>query len=327
MNKHSSSQQVFAKEHLIHSTGLLLVNKNEGPTSHQIVDMARKALNIRKIGHCGTLDPFASGLLILLIGEATRLQQYFFQMNKTYEAVFNFGETTDTLDPTGTSEHVNKQFALPELETIEKLIDRHFLGVIEQVPPKYSAIKVNGKRAYKLSREKKDFELKAREVTVHKFDIEKISPRTIKVYIECSSGTYVRALARDLGKALGTHGMLQSLVRTQIERFSIKNALTPDQLTPANKTLHQAILSVHNYIEPSHHIELDEKSFNMLKGGKLPALLKWKKSNSRNNLSMLSPDERQTLSASYQLLFFNNLLVGIWERERNTLIYNVAKYL
>ncbi len=309
-------------------TGLLLINKHAGPTSHEIVDLARRALQFRKIGHCGTLDPFASGLLILLIGEATRLQHYFLSMNKTYRAGFSFGTTTDTLDPTGIVTATDPTFTLPPLAEVETIIADQFSGTIEQLPPRYSAVKVDGKRAYKLARQQQPFTLKPKTVTIHDFTVTQTSPTALTAQITCGSGTYVRALVRDLAKALGTHGTLAWLQRTQIEPFHIHQALPAVSALSATATppLHTQLQPVHQYIQNTQNIDLDERGVSMLKQGSLIPLLK----RGRQRPPPASPPKLAAvppaLNADYLLFFYHHSLVGIWEQKRNALIYNTAKH-
>ncbi len=218
--------------------GILLVDKPGGITSHDVVARARKALNTRKIGHAGTLDPMATGLLILGVGDATRLLTYIVGLDKTYEATIRLGVSTDSDDADGVATARADAGALAAVspERIAAGI-AELTGELSQVPSTVSAIKVDGKRAYDLARAGEEVELKARQVTVSRFDVlasregRKSETDTgpfldLDVVVDCSSGTYIRALARDLGAALGVGGHLTALRRTHIGSFAVADAVT-----------------------------------------------------------------------------------------------------
>lgn len=211
--------------------GVLLVDKPSGITSHDVVARARRALNTRKIGHAGTLDPMATGLLILGVGAATRLLTFIVGLDKTYEATIRLGVATDSDDADGaeTSRADAAAVAAVSGEAIERVV-ASLRGPISQVPSTVSAIKVGGRRAYDLARAGEQVELKARQVTVSRFDVVDSRPGDgvldLDVVVDCSSGTYIRALARDLGSALGVGGHLTALRRTRIGPFSVDAAVT-----------------------------------------------------------------------------------------------------
>ncbi len=198
--------------------GFLLIDKECGLTSFDVVSKIKRKLSLKKVGHTGTLDPFASGLLILCTNRATKLAQIFLELPKTYEATFVFGEEKDTHDRCGTTTaNSNKT---PTLLEIEQAIT-NFKGEILQIPPKFSALKINGKRAYKLAREGKDFELKPKKKFIYSYHIIRYENNHLKVKIQCSSGTYIRSLARDLGRAVDSYAFVDELKRTHIGDFSI----------------------------------------------------------------------------------------------------------
>ncbi len=204
--------------------GLLSVDKPEGPTSHDMVALARRILDIRRIGHTGTLDPFASGLLILCVGWATRLAEYLIALPKRYVAVIRLGEQTDTDDRTGTLIARNESWRdIGESELVDALSKQ--VGVIEQRPPDYSARKVEGTRAYTLARQGAYVPLEARTVRVDRLDLRALTPPDVTVEVDCSGGTYVRALARDLGRQLGCGAHLRRLRRTRIGDFGVERAM------------------------------------------------------------------------------------------------------
>jgi len=204
--------------------GLLPVFKTAGPTSHDVVDMARLALGERRIGHTGTLDPMAEGLLLLCVGNATRLQRFLMDWEKAYRGVVRLGHATTTYDLEG--EAMDPRGPVPvvgpaELETLRE----RFSGDIDQVPPPYSAKKVEGKKMYELARDGQAVELEAKRVTVRDLELSVIDPERLEVRVTCSTGFYVRSLAYDLGVALGCGGHLESLLREGIGPYTIDVAL------------------------------------------------------------------------------------------------------
>ena len=224
--------------------GILLVDKPGGVTSHDVVARARRALGTRKIGHAGTLDPMATGLLILGVGPATRLLTYIVGLDKTYEATIRLGVSTDSDDADGAVTARADADALAAVSSERVASGAAALtGEISQVPSTVSAIKVGGKRAYALARAGEEVQLAARQVTVSAFDITRLRASDdavdVDVVVACSSGTYIRALARDLGAGMGVGGHLTALRRTRVGPFSVADAATeiaPDAalLSPAD---------------------------------------------------------------------------------------------
>lgn len=217
---------------LLAPNGVLLVDKPQAITSHDVVARARRALNTRKIGHAGTLDPMATGLLILGVGPATRLLTFIVGLGKTYEATVLLGVATDSDDADGI------ETAWADAEALAAVTDERIAagiaaltGEIDQVPSTVSAIKVAGRRAYDLARAGESVELAARRVTVDRFDVVRRRDTAegrieLDVVVDCSSGTYIRALARDLGAALGVGGHLTALRRTRIGAFEVRDAVS-----------------------------------------------------------------------------------------------------
>lgn len=210
---------------------ILLINKEEGLSSFQAIAKVRRQLNLKKIGHAGTLDPFATGLLIACINRATKTASLFQELPKTYEATFVFGESKDTDDLTGQT--LKTCSKIPTLKEIKEAIPL-FTGEIEQMPPQYSALKVNGKRAYKLAREGKEVALKARKRFVYEYLILNYDNNELKVQISCSSGTYIRSLARDLGEKLNSLAYVKNLIRTQIGNFKSSNSILISEISEKN---------------------------------------------------------------------------------------------
>ena len=221
--------------------GILLVDKPQGITSHDVVARARRALGTRKIGHAGTLDLMATGLLVLGVEGATRLLTFVVGLDKTYEATIRLGVSTDTDDADGQTVATVDASSLDSARIAEQIA--HLTGRISQVPSTYSAIKVDGRRAYDLARAGEDVQLKAREVTVSRFDVLAERRATtgpastgvvdLDVVVDCSSGTYIRSLARDLGAVLGVGGHLTALRRTRIGPFDVAQAAAVDAIADA----------------------------------------------------------------------------------------------
>jgi tRNA pseudouridine55 synthase len=208
--------------------GALLVNKPSGPTSHDVVDEARRTLGIRRVGHAGTLDPLADGLLVVLVGRATRLAEYLTGYDKAYVARIRLGVTTDTDDRTGAVVEEKAVAGFP-VEEIESVLAR-FEGVIRQRVPVYSAVKVDGERLYKRARRGADVDAPVREVEVYSISAVEYEPPEMTFEVECSSGTYVRALARDIGDALGCGAHVVALTRTRVGPYELAGAISVGEL-------------------------------------------------------------------------------------------------
>ena len=212
---------------------ILFINKPAGPTSHDIVDKVRRLTGERRVGHAGTLDPFAEGLLIVLVGrEATKRQSEFMKLTKEYIATLHLGAETDTQDLTG--KPIKSKFPppknnsqIPSLKTVQSIL-KNFKGEIDQVPPVYSAIKIKGKKAYELARRGEKVELKPRKIKIYDIKILDYKWPLLELKIKCSSGTYIRSLARDIGRTLNTGAYLEKLVRTKIGRYKLKDAINID---------------------------------------------------------------------------------------------------
>jgi tRNA pseudouridine55 synthase len=209
--------------------GLLLVDKPVGLTSHDVVDRIRGAAKIRRIGHTGTLDPNATGLLILCLGKATRLSEHLTGLDKTYEGVLRLGIVTDSYDIDG---KVVSETDVPDLDAaaIQSVCDR-FVGDIEQIPPMVSAVKIGGQRLYKLARRGEEVERPPRQVTVHAFDVLSVALPDVTVRVRCTSGCYVRSLCHDAGQLLGCGAMLASLRRTAVGDRDVADALPVEDFT------------------------------------------------------------------------------------------------
>lgn len=209
--------------------GFFLVNKPVGWSSHKVVSFIKKSLNVKKVGHAGTLDPFASGLLIVLINKYTKKFDFFKGLEKQYEAVICLGKVTDTYDIEGNivKEYRGKIFF--SQETIRKTIG-NFEGEILQNPPVFSALKINGVPAYRLARKGKDVKLSPRKVHIKKIVLKKYKYPYLRLSITCSSGTYIRSLAFDIGESLGVGAYLEKLTRTKIGDYDLDNAKNPEDI-------------------------------------------------------------------------------------------------
>jgi len=209
-------------EPFIHS-GIVLVDKPKDWTSHDVVNFIRGKFNVKKVGHCGTLDPAATGLLVIVLGHATKMSQQLSGSDKTYEATILFGKETDSQDMDGaitsekdcsflTEEMVRNEFA-------------KFAGEMEQIPPMVSAIKIDGKRLYELAREGKEVEREAKKITIHSMDVKKVHLPYTDFVMKCSKGTYVRTICYDIGKNLGCGAVLFSLRRSVSGDFNVEKAV------------------------------------------------------------------------------------------------------
>lgn len=247
-------------------SGVLVVEKPVGLTSHDVVQIIRKGTNIRRAGHTGTLDPRASGVLVVLLGPAVRLSEYVSASDKRYQAIIRLGASTDTYDAEGEVmtrspvEITEEQFqeALPQ-----------FMGEIEQVPPPYSAVKVKGRKAYDMARNGEEVELKPRMIHVYSLELLEWATPEAVIDIYCSSGTYVRSLAHDLGKVLGCGAHLTGLRRTKSGRFTLRDAVPLRKLREAfdSGTWYQYLIPAAEALSDWPAIELDQEQIEAIRHG------------------------------------------------------------
>lgn len=210
------------------ASGLVLLDKPTGITSFKALYSLKASLHSVKVGHTGTLDAFASGLLLALTGSLTKIASLFVGLDKTYQAVITFGSSTDTLDPEG---EITARGEIPSLQSIRQVLP-DFQGGIEQTPPIFSAVHVEGQRAHRLARAGKTPVLKSRQVTIYALDILGYEPPELSLKIRCSKGTYIRSLARDLAAAVDSCGFVSSLRRTHVGTFSVDEAVAPEDFLP-----------------------------------------------------------------------------------------------
>ncbi len=221
--------------------GMILIDKPANMTSFGVVARVRRKLTEKagkkvKVGHTGTLDPFATGLMILLVGKACKQAGKFSKLDKTYEATIVLGETSTTGDPEGEISHASR--VVPTEEDIKKAL-KHFTGFIMQTPPAFSAIKIDGQRAYKLARDGKKVDMPQREVTIYKLELVDYTYPKLKIRTHVSSGTYIRTLAEDIGKVLKTGAYCQELRRTTVGEWQVNEAVTlEDEAATSIKPLH-----------------------------------------------------------------------------------------
>jgi len=253
--------------------GILLIDKEAGQTSHDIVQRIRFACRGKgrlKVGHAGTLDPFATGLLIILIGQGTKLSPFVMPGQKVYLASLELGVETDTLDPTG---KVVNMCGVPPLnpDEIRKTADQ-FVGTYPQRPPAFSSVKFNGTRAYKLARKGCNVVLKPREITVYSLKILSVGLPHITLRVRCSSGTYVRRLASDLGRALGPGAYLRSLRRVQSGPFELEDALPSAEIEERvrDNTLWERIIPMREAIPDMEEIPVSAKTAEKVRQGWQP---------------------------------------------------------
>jgi len=256
--------------------GILIIDKPAGITSHDVVSRVRRILHTKRVGHTGTLDPFATGVMVILVGQATRLAQFLDKDVKEYEAVVRFGFETDTGDRTGTRTPAARS-QKPEagingtlaIEDVRSALD-DFRGKIEQMPPMYSAKKIDGKKLYELARKGETVERKPIAVTIHELALS-VPPAVagglstasdeVKINVRCSAGTYIRTLAEDIGRKLGTGAHLTELRRTAAGKFSIDQSITLERLgdledpTTALMPMTDAVSNLAKFIVPDDRID------------------------------------------------------------------------
>lgn len=237
--------------------GVLNIDKPMGLTSHDVVGRVRRLSGTRRVGHTGTLDPLATGILVVCLGRATRLVEYVVGRPKTYTATIRLGQTTNTYDTEG---EITAEQTLPDnlsLAEIRPYLDQ-FRGEIAQIPPLYSAIKKDGQPLYKLARQGKTIELEPRQVTIYELEVLAWQQPDLSLQIRCSAGTYIRSIAHDLGQLLGYGGHLTQLRRTAVGAFNLSTAVSLDDLTPNNLSHHlvAADLAVHHL--PAYTLTADE---------------------------------------------------------------------
>lgn len=250
--------------------GIIIINKPKGFTSHDIINIARKALNIKKIGHAGTLDPNATGVLPILIGNATKISKYLIEHNKEYVATINFGEKTDTGDSEGVviekDEKVTEKLQDISIQQLNEVL-KTFLGKQNQTPPIYSAIKVNGKKAYEYARQGQTLKISPREIDIYKIEALTFDNNRLSFKVKCSKGTYIRTLCEDIANKCGTIGYMHDLIRTKVNEFNLENSITIEELKNNPRIVEEKIISIEDIFKNKENIELNERKKELFLNG------------------------------------------------------------
>lgn len=248
--------------------GIIIINKPKGYTSHDVVAKVKKIMKVKKVGHTGTLDPNATGVLPLLLNQGTKLSKYLIEHDKEYEVTLKLGIKTDTLDGEGAiikEEQVN-------FETISSQIEKvlsSFIGKQKQIPPMYSAIKVNGKKLYEYARSGQTVEVKPREIEIYAITLQKLEKEKneIKFKVSCSKGTYIRSLCEQIAEKLGTIGYMKELNRTKVGTFEIEKSITIEELEKKEIKLEEKIITMPKLLQELPTIELEEKELQKFLNG------------------------------------------------------------
>ena len=243
--------------------GIIVINKSKNCTSHDIVRKAKKILN-EKVGHTGTLDPNATGVLPLLVGKGTQISKYLINHDKTYEAVLKLGEKTDTADVEG--QVIEKKEVKPsslEKENVERVL-KSLIGKQEQIPPIYSAIKVNGKKLYEYARHGEQVEIEPRTIEIYDLQLIHIENQEITYKVHCSKGTYIRTLCEKIAEKLDTVGYMKELKRAQVGEFLIENSITIEEL---ENDVEKNFITIERYFEKYPKINLNPKKLQLFING------------------------------------------------------------
>ncbi len=247
--------------------GIIIINKPKGYTSHDVVNKIRKIYNTKKVGHTGTLDPNATGVLPILIGKATKLSDYLMEHNKTYTATLKLGEKRDTGDSEGNVVEIRNVPDFVGAKDFAKITNilNSFLGKQLQTPPIYSAIKIQGKKLYEYARENKEVEIPKREIEIYSINLDSINDLEIKFTVTCSKGTYIRSLCEDIAFKLDTIGYMKELIRTRVNRFSIDDSYTIEQLEENIENV--KIISIEELFKENEKIVLDDEKLTLFFNG------------------------------------------------------------
>ncbi|MBQ9365652.1 MAG: tRNA pseudouridine(55) synthase TruB [Schwartzia sp.] len=263
--------------------GFINVLKPAGMTSHDVVSFIRKTFNTKKVGHLGTLDPAASGVLPIAVGRATRLVQYFDSVDKSYRAWLRFGEETDTGDDLGKVISSPCEWSMPSNERLTELMN-NLSGNILQAPPKFSAIKINGHHAYDLARKNIEIDMPMREVTIYHIEILDVSNDSILIDVDCSKGTYIRSICRDIGAKLNIPSTMTFLLRTRVGAFCVEEAATLEEILEKREEL--ILLPEDCLSHLSRYVIADERIKPFING--LPTHDEFIDTPLRNNIAVFS---------------------------------------
>lgn len=251
--------------------GIIIINKNQGYTSHDIVHKIKR-ISKEKVGHTGTLDPMAQGVLPILIGKATQCSKYLINHDKIYKVKLKLGIKTDTADSEGNI--IEKTEISPEILNEKKILQaiNSMKGKQEQIPPIYSAIKVNGKKLYEYARKGQEVEIKPRQIEIYNIILNNIDKenKIIEYTVNCSKGTYIRSLCEDIAKKLGTIGYMENLIRLKVGEFSIENSITLEEILNAENpynVLEKNIITLEEFFKEKETINLNEKRLQLFLNG------------------------------------------------------------
>lgn len=297
--------------------GIINVYKEKGYTSFDVVAILRKKLKIKKIGHTGTLDPEAEGVLPVCVGKATKVADYITDTTKTYLATMTLGIETDTEDHTGNI--IREKEVTCSKEQIEEAVSS-FIGDYSQIPPMYSALKVNGKRLYQLAREGKTIERKARNIYIYNIDIINIYGTTVEMEVKCSKGTYIRTLCADIGTKLGCGAHMSKLIRTQSSLFSIDSSIKLGEIDYyiMNDKLNEIVTSIDKvFLEFNKLVVRSEYDKFLYNGNKL-------------KVEFLIDNENVTEQMQYRIYDENNNFIGIYQailKDENMILKPIKLFL
>ena len=244
--------------------GIIVINKEKGYTSHDVVAKLKKKLNISKVGHTGTLDPNATGVLPILIGKGTKFSKYLINHDKIYEVELELGKKTDTADIEG---KIIEEKSV-DIKYIKQHLDKvleGFIGIQEQIPPMYSAIKKNGKKLYEYARKGEKIELERRKIEIYKIELVKYNEKNIEFIVSCSKGTYIRSLCEDIAEKLNTVGYMKNLKRLQVGEFNIDCAIKIDEINIENYDKY--LYTLEDILKESPKLNLSSKKLNLFLNG------------------------------------------------------------
>lgn len=249
--------------------GIIVINKPKNYTSHDVVAKVKKILKLKKVGHTGTLDPNATGVLPLLLNSGTKLSKYLINHDKEYEVTLKLGIRTDTLDSEGKilEERKVDTAILENIENIKKVLNS-FEGKQEQIPPIYSAIKVKGKKLYEYARSGEKVEVQARQIEIYNIELEKVNAKNEEIVfkVECSKGTYIRSLCEDIATRLGTIGYMKELNRTRVGSFKIEDSITLEELEKC-ENVNLKVITMEELLKQKEKIILNKKQLELFLNG------------------------------------------------------------
>ena len=302
--------------------GIILINKEKGCTSHDVVYKVKKLTN-SKVGHTGTLDPNATGVLPLLIGEATKISKYLINHDKEYEVVLELGKKTSTADVEG---EVIKEKEVPaeifEEQHVKEIL-KTFIGKQEQVPPIYSAIKVNGKKLYEYARKGQEVKLEPRKIEIYDIELLNINKdeKQISFRVKCSKGTYIRSVCEDIAEKLGTVGFMKELKRTVVGDFKIENAITVEELKEKieNKD-YTYIISIEEIFKENDRIDLKSQNYSKYVNGVKLDIENCKITESDATLRNIKADPKESnLKDEVYKIYLDNKFIGLGTVSENKL--------